>query len=86
MCSQNLREVVGSDLTVTVEVADATGPPIHKDHGDVESNANLFAAAPDLLGALEWLVKICDAEQATHIYKKHIDDARAAIKKARGEA
>jgi hypothetical protein len=44
-----------------------------------EANARLIAAAPDLLAALESVVRICDRK--TDVF----DAAKAAIKKARGE-
>jgi hypothetical protein len=47
-----------------------------------EANANLIAAAPDLLKSLEGCVKLMTA---THFAGVTIETARAAIKKARGE-
>lgn len=44
-----------------------------------EENANLIAAAPDLLEALEFLLKI-------NLHGPGIAQAKAAIAKARGEA
>ena len=48
-------------------------------------DANLIAAAPELLSALEFLVAAADTEPGMNIYKAHIAAARAAIKKAKGE-
>jgi hypothetical protein len=51
-------------------------------HGPPEenaANARLIAAAPDLLAALEVIVKICDRNTV------EFDSARAAIAKAKGE-
>jgi len=54
--------------------------------GEAESNARLIAAAPDLLEALAFLVRVCESEpEACGIYKAHIAQARAAIAKAKGE-
>ena len=48
--------------------------------GDVQANAHLIAAAPDLYAALEEVIRISD--------RKHDawDKAKAALVKARGEA
>lgn len=43
-----------------------------------KSDANLIAAAPDLLEALEGMLDECNGDE--------IDKARAAIKRARGES
>ena len=46
----------------------------------------LLAAAPELLAALEGLLKVMEAEpEACGIYKAHAEAARAAIAKAKGE-
>lgn len=50
--------------------------------GEDEANANLIAAAPELLEALEILVKQPD----TYSVEKAFVKARAAIAKAKGEA
>ena len=47
-----------------------------------EANAHLIAAAPDLLEALETLVKQAEGHKAVGAYW---DEARAAIAKAKGE-
>lgn len=46
------------------------------------ANAHLLAAAPDLLEALERLVS---DDHAVYLNPMAIDDARAALKKARGQ-
>ena len=52
--------------------------------GDTEANANLIAAAPDMLEALEKLVSRID-ETRGPTADTALAAARAAIKKARGE-
>jgi hypothetical protein len=47
-----------------------------------KANAHLIAAAPDLLEALEALVKQAEGHKAVGVYW---DEARAAIAKAKGE-
>ena len=49
---------------------------------ELEANANLIAAAPDLLEALKAILTICDSEG---MYALESDAARAAIAKAKGE-
>lgn len=54
-----------------------------------EANANLIAAAPDLLAALErllkWAIDVHDPRTRTHINYAGMDQARDAIAKAAGE-
>lgn len=54
------------------------------DDGDreAEANAQLIAAAPELLAALEFCADALNTE-AGGLYKAHIEQARAAIAKAR---
>ena len=55
-----------------------------EEHGMIEANARLIAAAPDLLEALEALTEEAFVNMSGgrgHL----IDDARAAIAKAKGE-
>ena len=70
-----------------VKVTSAAGDTICKLRTNLlTNNAQLIAAAPDLLKACEWLVKMAEAEnEACGIYKAHIEQARAAIKSAKGE-
>ncbi len=49
------------------------------------ANAALLAAAPDLLAALETLVRRCEASDLQHADGFPIKEARTAIAKARGE-
>lgn len=49
---------------------------------EVEANARLIAAAPDLLDAL---IEIVSADDAHELTQKHIESARAAIAKATGQ-
>lgn len=53
---------------------------VHNGHDADEANAALIASAPDLLAALEAVLRVAD--RATDEF----DAARAAIRKARGEA
>ena len=50
-----------------------------------DANAGLIAAAPDLLAACEGLVDWIDPNEAMDGLNREIDDARAAIAKAKGE-
>ncbi len=52
---------------------------------DYEANANLIAAAPDLLEALEGMMKCFDDGVGEHWNADELDAARSAIAKARGE-
>lgn len=53
------------------------------EHGTVEANARLIAAAPDLLAALEEL--LADKYLADPINADRMANARAAIAKAKGQ-
>lgn len=50
------------------------------------ADARLIAAAPDLLAALEEAMEFLDWAVGTEAAGEHIEAARAAIAKARGEA
>lgn len=54
--------------------------------GDYEANANLIAAAPCLLEALEFVAKNCAADLTHSEADKIIAVARKAIARAKGEA
>lgn len=50
---------------------------------EMTANAALIAAAPELLAALEFCAEALDTE-AGGLYKAHVEQARAAIAKAKG--
>ena len=52
--------------------------------GERAANMALIAAAPELLAALEFCADALNTE-AGGLYKAHIEQARAAIAKAKGE-
>ena len=54
-----------------------------KPDGEGAANARLIAAAPDLLEALKWVVRICD--EGGYPDGKCLQEARTAIAKATGE-
>ena len=55
----------------------------NEDRLGILADANLIAAAPELLASLKWLVDACETESdAMGIYKAHIEQAKAAIAKA----
>ena len=56
--------------------------------GSAEDDARLIAAAPELLEALERLIKLRDDGLSNdyYLFKDAIDAAREVAKKARGEA
>ena len=56
--------------------------PIQSTRGECRANARLISACPDLLAALECLV---DAINGKHITVGDMNQAAAAIAKARGE-
>lgn len=60
---------------------------VHRGYGVCEANANLIAAAPDLLEALEELTKFIEFASSEYEIPINIDIAKAeaALKKARGE-
>lgn len=49
------------------------------------ANARLIASAPELLAALDFIVQAARTEPGMSIYKAHLDQAEAAIRKAKGE-
>ena len=51
---------------------------------EAQSNARLIAAAPDLLAALEGLAGHLSGIAIPKLAAAYLDDARAAIRKARG--
>lgn len=77
-------------------IAENIGGHVHgenfDDYSEVEANARLIAAAPELLEALEGMIEVYGSEGDVDGLPKHevelnlIAFARAAIAKARGEA
>jgi len=53
-----------------------------RDHAEAEANANLIAAAPELLEALDDIIGLAKAGRIVHIENR----AKAAIAKAKGES
>lgn len=84
--------VVGSDNDTGHTPADVIGPKGHPlamvmrpdpaAGGDVYANARLMAAAPDLLNALQHIVKVTNLKGSGHPLETQ---AVAAIKKATGQ-
>lgn len=72
-------------------VADAWSYDIDEDQDQMVANANLIAAAPDLLESLEYLMAII-AQQGDERYltisltPEYFDAARKAIARAKGES
>ena len=54
--------------------------------GDGQANARLIAAAPDLLSALQTLLRVEEGLDLHETYAQASDKARAAINKATGDA
>jgi hypothetical protein len=89
--TDNGLRIVYSDGEIRSHVADLHSMSLCEEHGSLRANANLIAAAPDLLSALEgaynaiaWDIpggKLDDQEEETLL-----DVIRAAIAKAKGEA
>lgn len=52
----------------------------HKAHSHEEANARVFAAAPDLLTALQGIIAACDS--TFDVVALDLDQARAAVAKA----
>lgn len=50
----------------------------------MEANARLIAAAPDLLAALAGIIEIGKRDLTNPKYDAYFEEARAALKKARG--
>ena len=61
---------------------------VHSDGGrlPVQANAALFALAPDMLRALETLVRRADNGDIIELYWYEMDEARRLVARARGEA
>ena len=61
----------------------AVNDPEAKRQMELEATSALFKAAPELLAALEFCADALNTE-AGGLYKAHIEQARAAIAKAKG--
>lgn len=72
---------------VGVPVATMDGNYIDGSHSNIEANARLIAAAPDLLEALEKIL-VSDREgyPNCNLFSDDLARAKAAIAKAKGEA
>lgn len=57
----------------------------HKIWAEMESNAQLIAAAPEMLEDLKFLVDAAKTEPGMSIYKAHIERAENTIAKAQGK-
>ena len=82
---------MGHDHTLATVVGPDNEPIAHtfsisRSHEERLANARSIAALPDLLAACEGLVDWVDPNEAMGGLHRQIDDARAAIAKAKGEA
>lgn len=89
--SCNKRDAEEKDLGIVYVLARGIGGMIHgenfDDRSEVEANALLIAAAPELLEALQAMVDVCESPDFDGAPSDaHMLQARAAIAKARGEA
>ncbi len=78
------REIVVSEVS-PVDIAVLSRRD--KTQSEIDANAHLIAAAPDLYAALDMLLLQCGEWDSTHdIDDKTYEEARVALAKARGEA
>lgn len=79
-----------ADAPIYYELADRIGGHVlgesFDDYSEVEANARLIAAAPELLEALEQFVAWVDAPCESAFSDSQLASARAAIAKATGES
>ena len=80
-----LVETAADALTPRYYEAEPETPELDAVHSENEANARLIAAAPDLLAALEKLVR-ANYGQPSGVTVPALDQARAAIAQAKGEA
>lgn len=76
--------------TLAIVVNDDSKRPMDFQEEEMHANANLIAAAPDLLEALEYLMRIVDSSGdesyvQIHLAPEFFEPARAAIAKAKGQ-
>lgn len=80
--------LIGGQIRITqVPNANMTVAQVNGRQGEQEANARLIAAAPELLEALERLMLSRDASwTGGHDWEEALDEAAAALAKARGES
>lgn len=92
---QKARRVTASGIVICNAVLRNRGGPKHKtylkDEHEAEANAQLIAAAPDLLDAVQNLMGLFDTPVVRRrlkddaLYPEVIIQARAAVARAKGE-
>lgn len=86
---QKARRVTASGIVICNAVLRNRGGPKHKtylkDEHEAEANAQLIAAAPELLAALEALRNEMAGKPRPQILITLLDDADRAIARAKGE-
>ncbi|HEV2674109.1 MAG TPA: hypothetical protein VGV37_06165 [Aliidongia sp.] len=71
--------------SVSIDIFDASDWPAEQ-HDEALANADLIAAAPDLLAAIKELVDITDQGDTMDVWREALTAARAAIAKAEGRS
>lgn len=85
----NKYQIVYSDGDLRSHVATLYEGALCPEHGDLHANASLFAAAPDMLGALEATIerlRYVPQDEWTDTERLLWRDGTAAIAKAKGGA
>ncbi len=81
------RTIYRATDTTTYPVADVTADNLNRyGAGDLDANAALIAAAPDLLREAEWCVALLKSRTLNDDERAVLDAMEAAIAKARGAA